>query len=154
MHVLPVFSWKIKEGQQLLTVFHQFGDCLPVIHTTGFNEEVEGCVGLLFRLGHPDVLQVRPNLFVDGPWHGPQHVRCLVDPESLLTGLGVNITQSSPEPGRAIADGQFRPRFLSPLNRSRQPFAFSRNPSAIARTRGAPIVDGFPRPPEDARTQQ
>ena len=156
--VLPVFSWEVKEGQQLLAVFHQFGYCLPVLHTTGFDEDVEGCVGLLLRLGHPDVLQIRPGLFVDGPGHGSQHVRCLVDPASLFTGLGVNITQSSPEPGLAIADGQFRRHSQTPLLEPFEQVApavrvLSEPVRDCQETRGAPIVDGL-LCLEDARTQR
>ncbi len=55
---------EVVEGQELVPVFHQLAHCLLVFHAVGFDEQIEGRVGLFLRRGHPDVLQISLGLFV------------------------------------------------------------------------------------------
>jgi hypothetical protein len=47
-----MFGREVVEGEQLVAVFHQLADGLLVFDALGFDEEIEGRVGLLPLLGH------------------------------------------------------------------------------------------------------
>jgi hypothetical protein len=118
-----VLSREVVEGQQLVAVFHQLAHGLLILHAVGFDEEIEGGCRLLLGLGHPDVLQFRLRLFVQGFGHGTQNVRCLVDPTTLLARIGKDLAQRRPEPKRAVANGQFRGHRQATLLQSLQQIA-------------------------------
>ena len=57
LNVLPVLGGEVVEGEQRLPVFHQAGRGLVVLGAVGVDEWVEGGLGRLPGLGHPDAVR-------------------------------------------------------------------------------------------------
>ena len=55
--VLPMLSREVVKRQQRLAVLRQATHRLVVLDGVGFDKGVESGVGVVLRLGHPDVLQ-------------------------------------------------------------------------------------------------
>jgi hypothetical protein len=88
-----VLGGKILERQQCVATFFEAADSFVVFGFIEFDEVIEGHLGVLALLGHPDVLQGGLGLRLYALWKFVEHVRRLVYPAALLTHLA---------PGRAI----------------------------------------------------
>ena len=99
----PVLGWEVVEGKQSFAVPGQVFDCLVVLGAVGLDEEVEGFLGIITGLGHPDVLEVRLGFALDALGQLVEHVSDLVHPTSLLAGLAVDPAQGLPEAERDTA---------------------------------------------------
>ena len=56
--MLPVLGGEVVESQKHVTVLGQACRGLGIFRPVGFQEEVEGALGILPGFGHPDVLHV------------------------------------------------------------------------------------------------
>jgi hypothetical protein len=112
--MFPVLGREVIEGEQVGAVLGQAFHHPDILHTVGFGEEIEGCVGGRLGFGHPYVLQMRLDLRLDRFGHGVKHIRRFVNPPSLNLGLAINLVQRSTEPHRAVADSPFRRDFQPP----------------------------------------
>ena len=52
---------EVMECQQLVTVLEQVRDGFRIFCLKGFNEQIEGSMRILARLGLPDIVQHSPN---------------------------------------------------------------------------------------------
>ena len=111
LDVFPVLGWAnrrrptVRRCDLWSSIFGQLFDSALVFDAIGFHEEIEGRVGFLPGLSHPDVLQIGLGLFSQGPGHRAGDVGGLVNPASLFARLGEDIAQRRPEPERTVANG-------------------------------------------------
>ena len=106
--VLPVRRRKIVERQQRFLVFHQALHGLRVLGLEAPHTAIEGLVGTLSGLGHPDLVQRRLDLRLYRLRHLVQHVGRLVHPATLLSRLGPFLGKCLPEPQCTITNRQLR----------------------------------------------
>ena len=64
--VLPVLGGEVVEGEQHVAILRQAFDRLVVLRAVDFHESIEGGLGVLPGLGHPDVLQCPLGLCLAG----------------------------------------------------------------------------------------
>src|SRR5438128_11205220 len=100
--VLPMLSREVIERQQRLPVLRQAIYRLVVLDGVSLDKGVESGVGVLLRLGHPDVLQSALSLRLLALWQPIEHVRRLVHPAALTASLGPHLLDGLPEAESAV----------------------------------------------------
>ncbi len=105
---LPVLGREVEEVHRLLAILDQLHCGLGILVLVAGQETVEGPVGLVPGLRHPDLLQCRLHPGMDGLRHGGQHVGGLVHPAALVPGLRKHPVERRPEPHGTVPDRQFR----------------------------------------------
>ena len=99
---------EVVEHQQMLDVVGDLDDRLRKLRAISRLERLDHVQRVAFVLGVPDLgerfLRARVRRFRQRG----KHVRDLVEPASLRTGLGKHLAQRAPEPERAVADRQHR----------------------------------------------
>ena len=110
-YMLPVLGGEVVERQQDVAVPGQAGRGLVVLRPVGFQEEVEGALGILPGFGHPDVLQAPLGFLLQTLGQLVQDVARLVNPAALLAGAWVDLAERLPEAERAVAERQLSDPF-------------------------------------------
>src|SRR4029077_17176607 len=112
----PSLGRKTVEGEQHVAILDQTFDRLVVLRAVDFRESIEGGLGVLPGLGHPDVLE-RPLGFALQTLRQPvEDVGGLVHPAALLARLGPDLGKRLPEAERTVGDREFWPyRKSAPL---------------------------------------
>ena len=95
--MLPVLGGEVVESQKHVTVLGQACRGLGIFRPVGFQEEVEGALGILPGFGHPDVLHVLFGFLLQALGQFVQDVACLVHPATLLAGFSVSFSKRLPE---------------------------------------------------------
>ncbi len=89
-NALPVLGREVEEVHQLLAIPDPLHCGLGILVLIAGQETVEGPVGMVPGLRHPDLLQCRLHPGLDGLRHGGQHVDGLVHPAALVPGLRID----------------------------------------------------------------
>ena len=133
--VLPMLGLEVVERQQHVAILGQLLDRPLVFDAVGFNEQIEGRIGLLLRLGHPDILQRCLGLFMQGLWHRAGDVGHLVDPAALFFRRRVHVPQCGQKTHGPVPTGQ--------IGRNRQPsfFQAAKKVSPAVRVLAEPVHD-------------
>src|SRR5262252_8234257 len=97
---------KVVERQQLLAILAETSARVYILRLVFGQEGIEGLVGLLTSLGHPDLVQVRLGSGLYALGHLVEYVGRLVHPAALLPRLGIHLTQRRPEAQSTISGGQ------------------------------------------------
>ena len=105
--VFPVFGRKIIECEQGLAILCQALGGLIVFQFVGCDEGVERGLGVLARLGHPDLLQCSLGFRLLALRQFVEDVGGLVHPAALLACGRPQLAERLPEAKRAVGDGQF-----------------------------------------------
>ncbi len=85
--VFPMLGGKIIERQQYVAIFLEAGNGFVVFDSVKLDEVIEGRLGVVARLGHPNVLQRGLGPRLDALRRFVEHVPGLVHPAALLTRL-------------------------------------------------------------------
>ena len=96
--MLPVFRREVGEGEQRLAIFGQAVGGLVVFRLVLGKEAIEGFLGVVAALGHPDFLEVRLGSGLHRLGELVQDVERLVEPTSLMTRDAELLLQRLPEP--------------------------------------------------------
>ena len=104
---LPVLGWEIVESEQLVAILDQAFGGFGVFRPEGFDEQIEGFVGVLAGLGLPNVMQHFLGLGLGSLGQVIQGIACLMHPAALLAGCWEDFFKCGPEPHGTIASGQF-----------------------------------------------
>ena len=107
-NALPVLGREVEEVHRLLAIPDQLHRGLGILLLVAGQETVEGPVGMVPGLRHPDLLQCRLHLGLDDLRHGGQHVGGLVHPAALVPDLRIDPVERRPEPHGTVPDRQFR----------------------------------------------
>jgi hypothetical protein len=97
---------KIIERQQYVAIFLEAGNGFIVFDSIKLDESIERRIGILARLGHPDVLQGYLGLRLNALRQLVEHVRSLVHPTALLAHLAPDLADGFPEAERAVRDDE------------------------------------------------
>ena len=114
--MLPVFGGEVVEGEQRVSVLGQAIGGLVVFGLVLGKETIEGFLGIVAPLGHPDFSEIRLGPGLNRLWEFVEDVHRFVNPASLMAGGAELLLQRLPEPQRAVADRE--------LGRDRQTAAF------------------------------
>ncbi len=106
--MLPVLGGEVVEGEQHVAILGQALDRLVVFRAVGFRERIEGGLGVLPGLGHPDVLKRSLGFALQTLRQSVEDVGCLVHPAALLARLGPDLGKRLPEAERTVGDREFR----------------------------------------------
>src|SRR5215831_10222241 len=90
-------------------VLRQATHRLVVLDGVGLDKGVESGVGVVLRLGHPDVLESALGLRLLALRQHIEHVGRLVHPAALTAGLGPHLLDGLPEAERAVGNRELRP---------------------------------------------
>src|ERR1700730_15613171 len=88
---------KIIERQQYVAIFLEAGNGFVVCDSVKLDRAIERRLGILARLGHPDVLQGCLGLRLNALRQLVEHVRSLVHPRALLPHLAPDLAEGFPE---------------------------------------------------------
>src|ERR1700730_12828656 len=97
---------KIIERQQYVAIFLEAGNGFVVFDSVKRDEAIERRLGILARLGHPDVLQGCLGLWLNALRQLIEHVRSLVPPTALLAHLAPDLADGFPEAERTVRDDE------------------------------------------------
>ena len=89
--VLPMLGREVVEGEQHIAIPGQAFDRLVVLRAVDFSESIEGGLGVLAGLGHPDILKRLVGFALQTLRQPVEDVGSLVHPAALLAGLGLSI---------------------------------------------------------------
>ena len=107
----PVLGRKVVKGQQGSAILQQFFHGLGVLGAEIPRKPVKRLFCLDLSLRHPDIMETRLGLGLNGFGHFVEDVGRLMYPTPLAAGLRPRLVQRGPEPQGAIADAQCRRRF-------------------------------------------
>ena len=96
------------EGQQLGAILDQAFGGFRVFRLEGFDEQIEGLVGIFARLGLPDIMQHFLGLGLGALGGVVQYIACFVHPAPLLARGWENLFQRRPEPHGTVTGGPFQ----------------------------------------------
>lgn len=105
--MFPVLGGKIIECQQHVAIFFEAADSLVVFGFVKFDEMIKGRLGILARLGHPDVLQGGLGLRLDAFRQFVEHVRRLVHLSTAILPLREDASRMTAVPPFEIVLQEF-----------------------------------------------
>lgn len=109
-NVNPVLGRKVVKGQQGRPVLDQLVHRLGILGAEVAHKAVERLSGLGFGFGHPDLMEARLGLALNGFWQFIEHMGRLVHPAALAAGVWPDLVQGRPETQGAVTDRQLRRR--------------------------------------------
>jgi hypothetical protein len=132
-----VLGGEVVEGEQHVAILGQALDRLVVFRAVDFCERIEGGLGVLPGLGHPDVLKHSLGFALQTLRQPVEDVGGLVHPAALLARLGPHLGKRLPETERTVGDREFWP------HRESAPFEIEQE--LLPRLRALPLKNGRPR---------
>lgn len=106
--MVPMFGWKVEEGQQRFAILDQALDCFVVFRAVFFGKQVNRYLGAGPARRHVDLAQVLLHVGLHRERDLVQDVGGLVDPAPLMPRDREDLIMRFPEAECAIANSDFR----------------------------------------------
>src|ERR1019366_6514884 len=106
--MFPMLGGEVVEGEERIAVLGEAFDGLFVFDAIGCDERIEGVLGGLAGLRHPDALQRERGLALQALWQLVQDLRGFVPPTALRSRLRPPLIARLPEAERPVRHGKLR----------------------------------------------